>query len=501
MVVDHPSPTQLSATSLADFMENDLRRILEVYRAAFDCISEAAFILDNNIPPTVLAVNQKALDLFDYPESEFVGQTTDIIHVDEDNYEFFRKHLYPSIQAHGFLTNFQHQMKTRTGRVFPSEHTVRPLLTESGDRIGWISLVSDISKHKSIENRLIDLNQQLELVVGNLPNGAVHIIDKEYRFIFNSGPELEKIGISGDELLNKSIYEVLEPSFIPNFELKLKEVFSGNPVSIERQIQGYSYIIYLSPLFNADRKVDRALALSINVTDLVAVQEKLERMNQELEEFAYVASHDLQAPLRNLENMIKVLQQDHQLDMGSETKVILDKIVILSSRMRTMIEDLLNYSMVGLADFELAWVDLNEVIAQITQNYLSDIIRSRGAKIIYESLPSFYSYDSFITNIFQNLFHNAIKYNDSDVPTILINASLKGSYWLITVQDNGIGIEEQFQKKIFGPFARGDHSRKYEGTGLGLAICKKAVQRLGGDVWVTSAVGKGSTFYVRLPNQ
>lgn len=232
-------------------------------------------------------------------------------------------------------------------------------------------------------------------------------------------------------------------------------------------------------------------------TQLKQRSDDLERNVQELEKFAYVASHDLQEPLRTITSYIELLQKKFKRDIDGEAVEFMDFIVNGSRRMKLLINDLLEYSRLNRVETPLALVDLNIVIKEVKQN-LHNIINDSNADIITEGLPIIRARRIQMIQLFQNLIGNSIKFKSEKNPVIKISCKKQDGFYLFSVEDNGIGIKKEYSTKIFEIFQRLHSMQHYPGTGIGLAICLKIVQKLGGEIWVDSEEGKGSTFFFTI---
>jgi PAS domain S-box-containing protein len=225
---------------------------------------------------------------------------------------------------------------------------------------------------------------------------------------------------------------------------------------------------------------------------------ELARSNAELEQFAYVASHDLQEPLRMVSSFTQLLAQRYQGKLGADADDFIGYVVEGAVRMQQLINDLLAYSRVGRSGKEFAPTDCSAVLAAVRAN-LRRSIEESGAEVLVESLPTVWAEESQLLQLFQNLIGNAIKFHNKDEPPrVHVGASRQQDEWLFWVRDNGIGIEPQYSERIFFVFQRLHNRKEYPGTGIGLAVCKKVVERHGGRIWVESEMGKGSTFYFTL---
>ncbi|HVS45317.1 MAG TPA: ATP-binding protein [Verrucomicrobiae bacterium] len=225
----------------------------------------------------------------------------------------------------------------------------------------------------------------------------------------------------------------------------------------------------------------------------------LERSNRSLEEFAYIASHDLQEPLRTVASFTQLLSRRYAGKLDAQADEFIGYAVDGVKRMQALIDDILEYSRITTHGSELLPVDLNGVLAAVLAN-LHTSIAERGARVDVGILPSVTGDGRQLGQLFQNLIANALKYNRSDSPAVTVRARRPNpGQWEFGVSDNGIGISPENHERIFGIFARLHTREEYGGTGIGLSICKRIVERHGGRMWVESEEGKGATFYFTLP--
>ena len=226
--------------------------------------------------------------------------------------------------------------------------------------------------------------------------------------------------------------------------------------------------------------------------------EALERSNRDLQQFAYVASHDLQEPLRMVSSYVKLLERRYKGRLDADADDFIGFAVDGAARMQRMIQDLLSYSRVGTLGSPPSRTDALEVFRQVVAN-LRVAMEESGARITHDPLPVVEADPSQLSQLFQNLIANAIKFRREIPPVIHISAEREDRFWVFSVQDNGIGFDTTFVDRIFTIFQRLHTRKDYPGTGMGLAICKKIVERHGGSMRVESEPGLGSTFYFSLP--
>jgi len=217
-------------------------------------------------------------------------------------------------------------------------------------------------------------------------------------------------------------------------------------------------------------------------------------LNQELEQFAYVASHDLQEPLRMVAGYTQLLAKRYQGKLDEDADEFIAFAVDGAKRMQELIEDLLAYSRVGTRGRPFAAVDCNATLAVVLGN-LKAAIDEAGATMTRAPLATMPGDETQLRQLLQNLIGNGIKYRDSKSPLVHVGCARNGDMWRFSVQDNGIGIDPQYTERIFAIFQRLHTQKEFPGTGIGLAICKKIVERRGGKIWVESEPGKDSTFY------
>ena len=233
---------------------------------------------------------------------------------------------------------------------------------------------------------------------------------------------------------------------------------------------------------------------------LAAQARELARSNDDLEQFAYVASHDLQEPLRMIASYTQLLERRHQQSLTGEAAEFMHFIVDGALRMQRIINDLLAFSRVGTRTHAFVHLDLQATARRVIAN-LGAAIEESGAEISVATLPTVWADATQLELLLQNLVANAIKFRRTQAPRIVISAERADAAWVIAVADNGIGIEARFAERIFVIFQRLHSAAEYPGTGIGLAISKKVVERHGGRIWINSQPGQGSTFYFSLPDQ
>ncbi|HEX6505177.1 MAG TPA: ATP-binding protein [Terriglobales bacterium] len=274
--------------------------------------------------------------------------------------------------------------------------------------------------------------------------------------------------------------------------------FLGELKAVECIKQGAADYVLKDHLPRLPESVRRALREKKLQDEHRQDQEELARSNRDLEQFAYVASHDLQEPLRMVAMYTQLFAERYQGRLDENAEKYIHYIVEGALRMQTLVRDLLAFSRVGRQGAPLESVDCNAVVAIALQN-LQAAIQDSGARIEYSQLPTLIADSSQLTQLFQNLIGNAIKFRGAEPPQIRVTAEKRDRDWLFSVLDNGIGIAPQHAELVFVIFKRLHTQAEYPGSGIGLAICKKIVEQRGGRIWVESEPGRGSAFKFTLP--
>lgn len=244
------------------------------------------------------------------------------------------------------------------------------------------------------------------------------------------------------------------------------------------------------------RKAERDLSAANDRLKLL--NKELSRSNEDLQQFAFAASHDLQEPLRTVTSFVTLLERTAAAKFTTDEQEYLKYIAEGARRMRALIDDLLRYSQVGQKPASMEAIDLNALLPGVLSNLREGIVES-GAEVAYDPLPVVAGDEAQLGQVFQNLIGNAIKYGRPGVtPVIQVSSVAEDQDWVIRVHDNGIGIEREYLQLIFAPFKR-LHGREISGTGIGLAICRRVIEAHGGRIWVESIAGQGSDFCFTLP--
>jgi PAS domain S-box-containing protein len=254
------------------------------------------------------------------------------------------------------------------------------------------------------------------------------------------------------------------------------------------------------PIKNECGQVVRWFGTNTDITDELETQRKLARSNAELQQFAYVASHDLQEPLRMVTAYLSLLEKKYGDSLDSHAKTYMDFAIDGGMRARELVRDLLELSHVESQAKPMSMTDMNSIMEIVTNN-LTLQMKEDQATVVWDPMPEIMVDETQLTLLLQNLVSNGIKFHGAKEPIVHVSCKDEGDKWQFAVKDNGIGIDPQFKDKIFVIFQRLHSQDEYKGTGIGLAIAKKIVDRHGGRIWFDSEIGKGTTFYFTIPKR
>jgi PAS domain S-box-containing protein len=394
----------------------------------------------------------------------------------------------------------------KDGSRFLASVVFTALRDASGNLRGFSEFSHDLSESKESEARYRGL---LEAA----PDAMVVVNQAGEIVLLNAQAEIQ-FGYHRDELVGQKVKNVIPEGFAERLiadgtrsaaEALAQQIGTGIELSGRRKDgTEFPIEIMLSPLESAEGIL--VTAAIRNITErkkseehLVKTVAELKRSNDELQQFAYVSSHDLQEPLRMVSSYTQLLAKRYQGRLDSDADEFIAFAVDGCNRMQGLIQDLLAYSRAGTNRKKLREVSSENALQEALTN-LRITIEQSGGNVSHDALPAVTTDETQLTLVFQNLVGNAIKYRSAEVPRVHVSATRNGgNEWIFSVRDNGLGIDPQYFERIFILFQRLHGRDEFEGTGIGLAICKKIVERLGGRIWVESQPEKGSTFYFALP--
>ncbi len=382
---------------------------------------------------------------------------------------------------------------------------IKPYRTSDNKIDGVVITLIDIQLLKETENILQESLSYSNSILETIKDPFI-ILDKDLRTVSANNSFYTTFKVTQKETENKLIYELGNKQWnIPRLKELLEKILQNKTVFNNYEIgHNFESLGYRTMLLNARQVFSKGLGKELiilaieDITERKELEEELKRSNEELEYLAYLASHDLQEPLRMISSYAQLLEKRYSEKLDKDAKEFIGFMVGGVNNMKTLINDLLEYSRVGVKEKSIEEFDCNEVINTVLKT-ITNRISETNSKVTHGSLPKVEGDKQQFIQLFQNLILNSIKYKSENPPCIHISSTSRGNEWLFSVKDNGIGIAKEHQERIFKMFQRLHTKSEYDGTGIGLAICKKIVERHDGKIWVESEEGKGSTFYFTIP--
>ena len=500
----HKKPAEIALLrdiTISKRTEDLIRKSEERYSTIVKGCNDGIVILDGM---KLGFVNQNAADLTGYAIDELYGM--------EFSKLVLPKHLKKALDRYrrrmageDLSPTIEIEVLRKDGHIIPVE--LSGAWIEYQGKNEFMVFVRDITGRKKMENSLRESEEKYSTIVEKGGNGIV--IVKGLKIVFTNQYVSDLGGYTTDELYNSPFVKLANPKYLnealdryrrrmagedvpPTMELEIIHK-DGHTIPVEVNNARIEYqggpadVVFVRDI--TDRKKAEA--------ELKKTMEELERSNKELEQFAYVASHDLQEPLRMVSSYVQLLSRRYKGKLDSDADEFIYYAVDGAKRMQETIKSLLTYSRVGTSGKPFEKVDCSLILDRALEN-LTIAIEESISEITFDKMPIVMADRMHLIQLFQNLIGNAIKYCGEDLPRIHISCDRKGDEWVFSVKDNGIGIDHGQKDQIFQIFNR-LHKKECSGTGIGLSVCKKIVERHGGRIWVESEPEKGSTFYFTLP--
>jgi len=390
-------------------------------------------------------------------------------------------------------------------------------LVHENDTIGFSAIILDITERKQMETAIRQSEEKFRNVLNNsqdmvyrmnLTTGGYEYVSPASKKVVGYSPE-EFVALGADELVS-----LVHPDDTEDLNKNIIDLIThgeNRALSVEYRVKhkesDYRWVSDNRSAVYDDANMPVAIVGSLrDVTDHKQAEEKLKqtmaelaRSNTELERFAYVASHDLQEPLRMVASYTQLLARRYRGKLDSDADEFIGYAVDGATRMQQLINALLDYSRVGTRGKPFEPTSCEDVLNQAITN-LQAAIEENGALLTHDHLPTVMADATQMLQLFQNLIGNAIKFHSEKKPRVHVGAERNGTEWIFSVRDNGIGIDPQYFDRIFVIFNRLHGRGEYPGTGIGLTICKKIIERNKGRIWVESQPGNGATFYFTMPD-
>lgn len=395
----------------------------------------------------------------------------------------------------------------------------RVIKDKDGNTTKIVGTIQDITELKNTAILLEKTESIYKTIAKNVPDAAVLMFDNNFNLILSDGPIVRSLSFKTHPSTGINLKALYNENAFEKVKNHLEKAFNGSDTQYEEEINSKSYKIDYKPVKNITGEIFSVMMVIHDITEIKLAQKELEskveelnRSNQDLEQFAYVASHDLQEPLRKIRAFGDRLQNKYSTEISEAGLDYIKRMQSASERMQTLIDDLLTFSRVTRTGEGFIEVDLHEQIQKILED-LELSIEKKNATIDIIVNHKIEAVPGQIRQLFLNLISNAIKFTKEDVaPVIEIKSEiLKGEsmgysnlnpdkdYCLMTIKDNGIGFDDQYSDKIFELFQRLHTRTEYQGTGIGLAVCKKIVEKHNGQIHVSSKLNEGTVFTLIFP--
>lgn len=505
--------TSRDFTETKNFTEK-LIKLSSEQKIIFDSVPACIWFKDAN--NNFVRVNKSAAELVKMNVDDIEGKSAYLM-FDKDMAEKYHSDDLEVINTGQPKMGIIEQVKDSDGCLKWIHTDKMPYIDETGNCTGIVAFSVDITAKKQIEDTLSLTQNKLFRLYNNMADGFASI-NMEGKFIEFNESFRKMLGYEEEELKNMNYIQVTPESW----HEKEREILDTQVL-----VNGYSDI-YEKEYIRKDGTIlpveirtyiladnDKTLGLWGIVRDIserkkaeaMILQTKkelerkvaeLQRINSELEQFAYVSSHDLKEPLRMIASYSQLLSERYKGKLDEKADKYIKYVIEGVLRMQTLINDLLTYSRVDTTAKNLKIVDIAEVITKTIQN-LKVLIEENKAVINFGKMPFVLCDQTLIIQLFQNLIQNAIKFKGPNPPLIDIKALKRGNMFEFILRDNGIGIAKEFYERVFIIFQRLHTRENYQGNGIGLAVCKKIVEKHGGRIWIESETGAGTTFYFTIP--
>jgi PAS domain S-box-containing protein len=497
-------------------MDEAGNRTESIFRGITEHTPYAQVLVDHD--GRIVFVNAYLERLFGYSRDELLGRSVEVLVPERfrSRHAAFRQSFYEHPEQKPMGMGRDLCALRKNGEEIPVEIALSPIRVNENSYV--LAAMADISERKRAEDSLRQSEARLNLALSAAKAGTWDWDILEDRVMWSDGSYhllglkpgeceasarnwLTRVHPDDRETVKDTVDSVIKRFMAQGkqdaFNLEYRVVHADGSV---RWVNDRGQILY-----GQDGRPVRMIGIMLDVTEhklaeeqLAAQTRELARSNAELQEFAYVASHDLQEPLRAVAGCVEIIRRRYQGKIDARADEVISHAVDGAARMQKLISDLLAYSRIGSREHCFEPTDCQAVLDTVLAN-LEVPVKESGAEISHDPLPTIFADRSQLTQLFQNLICNAVKFRGDRKPLIHVGAEKRNKEWVFSVRDNGIGIAPDYFERIFRIFQRLHGRNEYPGTGIGLAICKRVVERHGGRIWVTSEPGRGTTFFFTVP--
>jgi PAS domain S-box-containing protein len=455
-----------------------------------------------------LRANPVLSSYFGYGEEEFLRTLIgDLIHPEdlpaiEEGFERLRR---------GAIERFELELRCihKNGAEFWVQAHNAALRMPGRDKLYVLTQIQDITELKASEDRLRRRDEIYRMIVRNLPAAAVAFFDRDLRYRTVEGSGFELLGMTPDMLEGKTIWEAWSAERCEEFEPRHRAALDGSPTIFETTIGHHRFEVRIVPVPDDEGAIVGGILAAQDITDRLqaelavrATAEALARSNRELEEFAFVASHDLRAPLVSLRGMATILAEEYADRLDDEGRFIVERVQVNANNMQQLLDELLDIARVGRTESAFGAVDLALIAERVIEEQRFALTSRNGAVECDLDGVVVEANWTRMVQLFTNLIDNAIKYTPPErAPHIVIWAEDDNQQWVISIADNGVGIPVDHCETIFGIFQRLRSGKDLNpaGSGMGLALVARIIALHGGLIWIEPGAREGSTFHFTLP--
>jgi len=503
---------------------NESRESDAKYRGLLEAAPDAMVVV--NQAGDIILVNVQAERQFGYRRDELLGQKVKNI-IPEGFAERLIADATRSVAdalAQQIGMGIELSGRRKDGSEFPIEIMLSPL--ESTEGILVTAAIRNISLRKAAEEHLLQMEGRYRGLLEAAPDAMV-VVNQDGEIVLLNVQAEKQFGYRRDELLGQKVKNIIPEGFAERLiadatrsvaDALAQQIGMGIELSGRRKEGSrFPIEIMLSPLESTEGILVTAAIRNISLrkkseednaelerrveerTEQLAVANQvLEQSNIELKQFAYVASHDLQSPLRSICGFVQLLKREYEGKLDEQGQDWIRRTVQASGQMQTLIRDLLSYSRVDARSQPFTQIPFVDIVND-AMTLLESSIHDSGGRVTWSALPDVMGDRSQLVQLIQNLIGNGLTYRSDKPPHIHLSAERGGKVWIFSVRDNGIGIDRKYSEQIFEIFKRLNDQKDYPGTGIGLAVCRRVVNRHGGKIWVESEPGQGSTFHFTIP--
>ena len=496
---------ELQSSNEELYKSNDeLRQYSEMLSTIYE-LNPDSIVLSTVSDSKILDCNQEYLNQIGYSREETIGHTSEELDL---IYDITRTAYIDETRGKDRVSNFEGKIRRKDGSLIDVLYSARQVTINN--EIMLLSIGHDVTESRKVEKSLRESEERFRNLADNIPNLAWMADANGWIFWYNK-QWYDYTGTTFEEMQGWGWQKVHHPDYVDTVtEEWSSKILEGEPYDNIFPLKGNDgdyrwFLTRITPIRDEYGKVQRWFGTNTDVTERKNIEENLQntmdelkQSNKELEQFAYITSHDLREPLRMITSFLQLLERRYKDQLDQDANEFIKFAVDGAKRLDVMTNDLLLYSKITNKKREAIPVNFEQVLENALTN-LKVQIEENKAIITHDSLPTIVGDEELKVQLFQNIIGNALKYRSQETPKIHISAIKEKNRYLFSIKDNGIGMSSKHLEKIFTIFQRLHTKEEYEGTGIGLAIAQKIVHQQGGQIWVESELGKGSTFYFTVP--